>query len=103
MIFTDENGKIYEVPNERYAEFEVSGQRASEINEELKQFVSNNSDNNEVSGYMGNNSDNNEVSGYMGGMYCSGLGPNRQVRKGATCENFWGGSVQYDGKKWSRI
>ena len=32
MIFTDENGKIYEVPNERYAEFEVSGQRASEIN-----------------------------------------------------------------------
>ena len=70
--------------------FEVSGQRASEINEELKQFVS-------------NNSDNNEVSGYMGGMYCSGLGPNRQVRKGATCENFWGGSVQYDGKKWSRI
>ena len=90
MIFTDENGKIYEVPNERYSEFEVSGQRASEINEELKQFVS-------------NNSDNNEVSGYMGGMYCSGLGPNRQVRKGATCENFWGGSVQYDGKKWSRI
>lgn len=49
MVFTDKNGKIYEVPNERYAEFEVSGQRAKIINEEIKSITADK--NNEVSGY----------------------------------------------------
>ena len=48
MIFTDEKGKIYEIPKERYSEFEVSAQRAAEINENIKKY-SENSD--EVSGY----------------------------------------------------
>ena len=91
MIFTDENGKIYEVPNERYAEFEVSGQRASEINEELKQFVS-------------NNSDNNEVSGYMGGPACVGFTPStKKATKGSLCYSFGSGFKQYDGNKWNKM
>ena len=31
MIFTDENGKIYEIPEEKYSEFKVSDARAREI------------------------------------------------------------------------
>lgn len=49
MIFTDKNGKIYEIPNERYAEFEVSKERAAKINESLKSISTNNDS--EVSGY----------------------------------------------------
>lgn len=49
MIFTDKNGKIYEIPENRYAEFEVTAERAAQINESLKNISSNND---EVSGYL---------------------------------------------------
>lgn len=48
MIFTGKDGAIYEIPKERYAEFEVSAKRAAEITEAMKKSSSNN---NEVVGY----------------------------------------------------
>lgn len=42
MIFTDENGKIYEVPEDKYSEFKVSDARAREILECVKKEVDSN-------------------------------------------------------------
>ncbi|MEI0559897.1 MULTISPECIES: hypothetical protein [Brachyspira] len=51
MIFTGKDGSIYEIPKERYAEFEVSPQRAKEILDMAKS-MNKSSSNNEVAGYM---------------------------------------------------
>ncbi|MEI0478282.1 hypothetical protein [Brachyspira pulli] len=51
MIFTGKDGSIYEIPKERYAEFEVSPQRAKEILDMAKS-MNKLSSNNEVAGYM---------------------------------------------------
>lgn len=51
MIFTGKDGSIYEIPKERYAEFEVSAQRAKEILDMAKSMNKSSSNNNEVSGY----------------------------------------------------
>ena len=36
MIFVSKEGKFYEIPKERYAEFEVNSQRAAEILSKIK-------------------------------------------------------------------
>ena len=51
MIFVSKEGKFYEIPKERYAEFEVNSQRAAEILSKIKNKSSNNNNNNEVAGY----------------------------------------------------
>ncbi|MEI0563405.1 hypothetical protein [Brachyspira pulli] len=53
MIFTDENGKIYEIPEEKYSEFKVSDARAREILEHVKKEVDSNISKNDsdVKGY----------------------------------------------------
>lgn len=50
MIFTGKDGSIYEIPRERYTEFEVSAQRAKEILDMSKSMFKSSS-NNEVVGY----------------------------------------------------
>ena len=51
MIIKNVDGKIYEIPEDRYAEFEVSAQRAKEILDMAKS-MNKLSSNNEVAGYM---------------------------------------------------
>lgn len=54
MIFKDENGKIYEIPENRYDEFEVKAERASEILDDIKNFMieTKNIENIEVKSYQ---------------------------------------------------
>ena len=53
MIFTDENGKIYEIPEDKYSEFKVSDARAREILEHVKKEVDSNiaKNDSDVKGY----------------------------------------------------
>ncbi|MEI0559899.1 MULTISPECIES: hypothetical protein [Brachyspira] len=54
MIFKDESGKIYEIPEDRYAEFEVKSERASEILADIKKCMleTNNIEDIEVKSYQ---------------------------------------------------